>query len=74
MTTNDTHLPQLLTIDQLAEHLGVTPRHIRRLIAERRIPYVKWRRFIRFDPADIATWLDQSRHPSEEHHGRPPFS
>jgi len=29
-------LPQLLTIDQLAERLGVSIRHIRRLVAERR--------------------------------------
>lgn len=36
-------LPRLLTIDQLAEHLGTSHRHLRRLIAERRIPYVKGR-------------------------------
>jgi len=34
-------LPQLLTIEQLAERLGVSIRHIRRLIAERRVPYLK---------------------------------
>jgi plasmid maintenance system antidote protein VapI len=28
-------VPQLLTMDQLAERLGVTRRHVRRLIAER---------------------------------------
>jgi len=33
MSSTDT-LPQLLTIDQLAERLGVSIRHIRRLIAE----------------------------------------
>ena len=31
---NTDALPQLLTIDQLAERLGVSIRHIRRLIAE----------------------------------------
>ena len=36
-------LPQLLTIDQLAERLGVSIRHIRRLVAERRVPYLKVR-------------------------------
>lgn len=55
-------LPRLLSIPELADHLGVTERHIRRLVAERRIPYLKWRRFIRFDPTDIATWLDAARH------------
>ena len=56
-------LPHLLTIEQLAEHLGVTQRHIRRLVAEKRVPYVKWRRFIRFDPAEITAWLDNARRP-----------
>jgi excisionase family DNA binding protein len=63
MANTDT-LPQLLTIDQLAERLGVSIRHIRRLIAERRVPYPKVGWFIRFDPAEIAAWLDGTRHPS----------
>lgn len=54
-------LPRLLTIDQLAEHLGVTPRHVRRLIAERRVPFLKVGRLVRFDPGDIAGWLDGTR-------------
>lgn len=57
--TND--LPQLLTIDQLAEQLGITVRHVRRLIAERRVPYLKIGKPVRFDPAEIAGWLDGSR-------------
>lgn len=63
MGTADT-LPRLLTIDQLAEHLGTSRRHLRRLIAERRIPYVKVGRLIRFDPDEIADWLDAGRHPT----------
>ena len=46
---------------KLADHLGVTPRHVRRLIAEPRIPYLKWGRLIRFDPDEIADWLDSTR-------------
>lgn len=34
-------LPRLLSIGQLAERLGTTPRHVRRLVAERRVPFVK---------------------------------
>ena len=55
-------LPRLLTIDQLADQLGITQRHVRRLVAERRIPYVKVGRLIRFDPVDIFGWLDLARH------------
>ncbi|MGH8997585.1 MAG: helix-turn-helix domain-containing protein [Acidimicrobiales bacterium] len=54
-------LPQLLTIDQLAEQLGITVRHVRRLIAERRVPFLKVGRLIRFDPGEIAGWLDHHR-------------
>jgi excisionase family DNA binding protein len=59
-------LPQLLTIDQLAERLGVSIRHVRRLIAERRVPYVKVGWLVRFDPAEIAAWLDGARHPQRQ--------
>ncbi len=54
-------LPRLLSIGQLAERLGTTPRHVRRLIAERRVPFVKVGRLVRFDPDDIAAWLDGRR-------------
>lgn len=56
-------LPQLLTIDQLADRLGVSTRHVRRLVAEKRVPYLKVGKFVRFDPAEIAEWLDHARHP-----------
>lgn len=54
-------LPHLLDIDEVAAHLGVSVRHVRRLVAERRIPFVKWGKLLRFDPADIAVWLDVQR-------------
>jgi excisionase family DNA binding protein len=44
-------VPKLLTIDELAESLGVTHRHIRRLVDDRRVPFLKVGRLIRFDPA-----------------------
>ncbi len=69
-TAHDDPLPRLLTIPELAEHLGVTDRHIRRLISERRIPYVKWRRYIRFDPNEIAIWLQTARHPQDNDGGQ----
>jgi excisionase family DNA binding protein len=54
-------LSQLLTMDQLAERLGVTHRHVRRLVTERRVPFLRVGRFIRFDAAEIAAWLNSSR-------------
>lgn len=55
-------LPYLMDIDEIAEHLGVASRHVRRLVQERRIPYLKWGHLLRFDPVDVDTWLAQCRH------------
>ena len=57
-------LPKLLGITELAEHLGVDVRHVRRLVHERRIPYIKWGHLLRFDPEEIATWVEQWRRPA----------
>jgi excisionase family DNA binding protein len=48
----------LLTIEQVAQRLGVNVRHVRRLVAERRIPYTKWGKLLRFDSAAIEQWID----------------
>lgn len=53
--------PKLLTLKQVADQLSVNERHVRRLVAERRIPYVKWGHLLRFDPDEIAEWLDGGR-------------
>ncbi|HEX7195278.1 MAG TPA: helix-turn-helix domain-containing protein [Candidatus Limnocylindria bacterium] len=52
-----TELPRLLNITQVADHLGVNVRHVRRLVYERRIPFIKWGHLIRFDPADVQRWM-----------------
>jgi excisionase family DNA binding protein len=56
-----TELPMLLSIEEIAEHLGVSTRHIRRLVSERRIPYIKWGHLLRFDPDEVSAWLDERR-------------
>jgi excisionase family DNA binding protein len=58
----DDELPRrLLNITELAEFLGVNTRHVRRLVAERRIPFIKWGHLIRFDPIEVVRWLDGHR-------------
>jgi excisionase family DNA binding protein len=54
-------IPRLIDITDVAEHLGVPVRHVRRLVAERRIPYVRWGHHLRFSPVEIREWLDQAR-------------
>jgi excisionase family DNA binding protein len=68
VSTRSGRLPLLLDIEGVAEVLGVSVRHVRRLVAERRIPYIKWGRYLRFDPAQLETWIDDARvtpHPWE---------
>jgi excisionase family DNA binding protein len=60
-TLTPTALPTLIDMATAAEHLGVSLRHVRRLVAERRIPYVKVGHLIRFDPTAIAQWIDAQR-------------
>jgi excisionase family DNA binding protein len=56
-------IPQLLSIEELASRLGITVRHVRRLVAEKRVPYYKVGRLVRFDPAEITVWLESRRVP-----------
>ena len=55
-------LPRLLNVTEVAEVLGVNVRHVRRLVFESRIPYLKWGRLVRFDPREIDDWLRRSCH------------
>jgi excisionase family DNA binding protein len=51
----------LIDIAGLAERLGVSQRFVRRLIAERRVPFFKVGKFIRFDSGDIDRWIENNR-------------
>jgi excisionase family DNA binding protein len=52
---------RLVDVDGAAEHLSVSPRFVRRLIAQRRVPYLKVGKFVRFDMADLDAWLEACR-------------
>ncbi len=54
---------RLVDINGLVEYLDVTKRHIRRLVAEQRIPYVKWGSILHFDLDEIDAWIDEHRRP-----------
>ena len=53
--------PTLIDVAALAEHLGVEVRHVRRLVHERRIPFIKWGHLVRFDPDEVSAWLEANR-------------
>ena len=55
----------LWDIEAVAHRLGVETRHVRRLVHERRIPFIKWGHLLRFDPLEIEAWLDGARRPAQ---------
>jgi len=61
MSVNPEAHEPLLDLTAVAKRLGVNDRHVRRLVAERRIPFLKWGRLLRFDPVEIEAWLDEAR-------------
>jgi excisionase family DNA binding protein len=54
-------MERLLTMEEVAERLGTTPRHVRRLVFERRIAYRKLGRYVRFHPDDVAEYVTAMR-------------
>ena len=62
-TTGSSTQTELVDIEWVARRLGVTVRNIRRLVGERRIPFVKWGHLLRFDPTEIEAWINGSRRP-----------
>ena len=47
----------LLTVEQAADYLNITEHFVRRLIRERRIPFLKVGRLVRLRRADIDAYL-----------------
>jgi excisionase family DNA binding protein len=54
-------MPRLVDIETLTAILPTSVRHVRRLVAENRIPYIKVGHFIRFDVDEIRRWLNTNR-------------
>jgi excisionase family DNA binding protein len=54
-------LGELLTSGEVAERLKVSLRFVRRLVAERRIEYVKVGRSVRFAPEAVADYVERNK-------------
>jgi excisionase family DNA binding protein len=54
-------MDKLLTWDEAAERLNTAPRHVRRLVFERRIAYRKLGRYVRFHPDDLEEYITANR-------------
>jgi excisionase family DNA binding protein len=53
--------PQLLSVEAAAERLDTKPRFIRRLIAERRIEFVRVGRHVRISESVLAQFIEAGR-------------
>ncbi len=51
---------KVLRATELATLLEVTPQHIYKLASSGRMPSIRVARAIRFDPQQVANWLQQS--------------
>ena len=52
---------RLLDVPAAAAYLAVSPRFMRRLVAERRVSFVKLGRHVRISEADIAAFIESGR-------------
>ena len=51
----------LLDVAGLADRLGVGERLIRRLVDQRRIPFHKIGKYVRFDREEVSQWVDRCK-------------
>jgi excisionase family DNA binding protein len=62
--TSSLQNPILRDVPEAAEYLTVSIHFIRRLVRERRIPFVKLGPFVRFDTEDLDAFVDAGRQPA----------
>jgi len=63
-------MEKLLAVDQAGELLGTGPRFIRRLIAERRIEFVRVGRHVRVTESALAAFVEAGRVEPVRYRGR----
>ena len=56
--------PELVDIETVAKLLGVSPRYVRRMVAERRVTIYKVGHYVKFDLADIRKYISEQRRPA----------
>jgi excisionase family DNA binding protein len=54
-------MDRLLTVEEAADRLGTSVRFVRRMIAERRIAYIRVGRHVRIAEADLASFVAAGR-------------
>lgn len=54
-------IPDLLTLEEAAQRIKMSTRHVRRLVAERRIAAHRLGRSVRINPDDLAAYVAAGR-------------
>ncbi len=66
MASSSPDLPELLTVDEVAELLRLTKKGVYSMVEARRIPHFKVSNRVRFARADVVRWLEENRVPALE--------
>lgn len=66
-----TTYPPLIGIEEVAERLGVSTRYVRRLVAERRIAFLKIGHLLRFDVEVVDAWIEACAVNADDGRGLP---
>jgi excisionase family DNA binding protein len=53
----------LITKEQLAQQLALSPSYISKLMSEEGLPYIKIGRAVRFRPKEVVEWLTERKMP-----------
>lgn len=54
-------MKKYLSVAEAAEYLSTSERFVRRLVAERRVPFHKVGRYVRFSAVDLDAFVQQGR-------------
>jgi len=57
---------KLLNINELAEYLGIKISTVYSWVNQRKIPYIKVGRLVKFDQVDIDKWLAEQKVPESK--------
>jgi excisionase family DNA binding protein len=56
--------PKLWDVERVATELNVSKATVYRLVADKRIPFIRLGQLLRFEPESVRTWLDERTVPA----------
>ncbi len=56
---------ELMTIEDVARWLGISKQTVYQWVCQRRIPYFKVGKLVRFNQIELERWIQSQKHPKE---------